>query len=98
MKVVKAHNMTKHAATDKITSGFDDFVSGFDDTVSNVKTDWNGDALQFAFKARGLNFKGALEVTDTDYEIDLTIPFGLRVFEDLVEEKMQEGLDDFLES
>ena len=98
MKVTKAHSMSKQAATDKITAGFAEFVSGFDDTVSNVKTYWEGDALQFAFKARGLNFKGALEVTDTDYEIDLSIPLALRPFEGLVEEKMEEGLEDFLES
>jgi hypothetical protein len=97
MKVVRAHNMTRQAAADKIASSFDEFVSGFDDTVSGVSRTWSGDTMEFEFRARGLNFKGTLEVTDADYEIDLSIPLALRPFEGLVAEKLEEGIDDFLE-
>ena len=97
MKVVKAHNMTQEAAVDKIVSSFDELVSGFDDTVSGVSHAWTDSRLDFEFRARGLNFKGTLDVTDTDYEIELSIPLALRPFEGLVAEKLEEGLDDFLE-
>lgn len=97
MKVVRAHNMTRKAAVDKIVSSFDEFVSGFDDTVSGVSHAWTDSTLDFEFRARGLNFKGTLDVTDSDYEIELSIPLALRPFEGLVAEKLEEGLDDFLE-
>lgn len=98
MKVVRAHNMTREAAVDKMASRFDEFVSEFDDTVSGVSHAWTDSTLEFEFRARGLNFKGVLEVTDTDYEIELSIPLALRPFEGLVAEKLEEGLDDFLDS
>ncbi len=90
--------MTRDAAAERIVSSFDEFVSGFDDTVSGVTRTWSGDTMEFEFRARGLNFKGTLEVTDADYEIDLSIPLALRPFEGLVAEKLEEGLDDFLEA
>ena len=98
MKVVKAHDMTRQAAVDKIASRFDEFVSGFDDTVSDVSHTWTDSTLAFEFRARGLNFNGTLEVTDAEYEIELSIPLALRPFEGLVAEKLEEGLDDFLDS
>ena len=90
--------MTRDAAAERIVTSFDEFVSGFDDTVSGVTRTWSGDTMEFEFRARGLNFKGTLEVTDADYEIDLSIPLALRPFEGLVAEKLEEGLDDFLEA
>ena len=97
MKVVKPHNMTRQAAAEKIVSSFDEFVSGFDDTVSGVTHAWTDSTLEFEFRARGLNFKGTLDVTETDYEVELSIPLALRPFEGLVAEKLEEGLEDFLE-
>ena len=90
--------MTRDAAAERIVSSFDEFVSGFDDTVSGISRTWSGNTMEFEFRARGLNFKGTLEVTDADYEIDLSIPLALRPFEGLVAEKLEEGLDDFLEA
>ena len=89
--------MTRQDAANKIASRFDEFVSGFDDTVSGVSHAWTDSRLAFEFRARGLSFKGTLDVTDTDYEIELSIPLALRPFEGLVAEKLEEGLDDFLE-
>ncbi len=97
MKVTKAHNMTREAAVSKIDGGFSELLTGFDDTVTNVNHSWKDDVMEFSFHARGFDFKGKVGVTDTDYLIDLDIPLMLRAFQGLVEEKLEEGLDEFLE-
>ena len=98
MKVVKAHNMTKEAAKSKVDADFPKLMSGFDETVSDVTCSWQDDLMAFSFHARGFDFKGTLNVTDTELAIDLDIPLMLRAFQGLVQERMEEGLDEFLES
>ena len=98
MKVVKAHNMTKEAARSKVDSAFPNLMAGFDETVSDVTYSWQDDLMAFSFHARGFDFKGTLNVTDSELAIDLDIPLMLRAFQGLVRERMEEGLDEFLET
>lgn len=98
MKVVKAHNMTREAARSKVDSDFPKLMAGFDETVSDVTYSWQDDLMAFSFHARGFDFKGTLSVTETELDIDLDIPLMLRAFQGLVQERLEEGLDEFLES
>ena len=98
MKVVKAHNMTREAARRKVDSDFPKLMASFDNTVSDVTYSWEDDLMAFSFRARGLEFKGTLSVTDTELNIDLDIPLMLQAFQGLVQERLEEGLDEFLET
>ncbi len=98
MKVVKAHNMTREAARSKVDSEFSDLMTRFDETVSDVTYSWQDDLMTFSFHARGFDFKGTLNVTDAELAIDLDIPLMLRAFQGLVQERLEEGLDEFLET
>ena len=98
MKVVKAHNMTREAARSKVDSEFSELMARFDETVADVTYSWQDNIMAFSFHARGFDFKGTLDVTDTELAIDLDIPLMLRAFQGLVQERMEEGLDEFLET
>ena len=97
MKVVKAHNMTREEATRKIDGEFSKLMIHFDETVSDANHSWRDDVMEFSFRARGFDFKGTLKITHDNVDIELDLPVMLRPFQGLAQEKLEEGLDDFLD-
>lgn len=51
---------------------------------------WEGDVLHFAFTVQGQHITGQLEVKDTEFVIDATLPLMLRLFEGKIEKMIKE--------
>jgi len=98
VKVTKAHNMTREDAVRKIDSEFSELMGHFDETVSDETHSWRDSVMEFSFRARGFDFKGTLSVTNDNLDIELDLPLMLRPFQGLAQEKLEDGLDDFLDS
>ena len=95
MRVSKKHNTTKKAARNLVDRELSVLLSHFGESISNARNTWRGDTMDFSFRARGFNFKGTLEIDDTELILNIGIPFLLRPFEGKIREEMERELDNF---
>jgi hypothetical protein len=61
------------------------------------KEEWSGDTLTFAVSGQGQQITGTLEVTDTQFIADATLPLMLRMFEGKIQSMIEQKAGEFLE-
>jgi hypothetical protein len=97
MQIIRRHNRTKQQAKAWVDVKLDEMLRQFGDSVSDTSYRWNGDKMEFAFRAAGLvSFSGTLGVTDSQFHLDLPFPFLAKGFEARAEEEVNKWLDDNL--
>ncbi len=97
MQITRRHNRTRQQAKAWVDVKLDEMLRQFGDSVSDTSYRWNGDTMEFAFRAAGLvSFKGTLGVTDSEFHLDLPFPFLAKGFESRAEEEANKWLDDNL--
>ena len=97
MQITRRHNRTKGQAKAWVDVKLDQMLRQFGDSVSDTSYRWNGDTMEFAFRAAGLvSFNGTLSVTDSEFHLDLPFPFLAKGFEPRAEEEANKWLDDNL--
>jgi hypothetical protein len=60
------------------------------DQVKIEKEDWDGDTLHFAVEAQGQNLSGSLAIKETEFVVDLKLPFYLKPFEGRIQKAILE--------
>ena len=96
MKIVRPHNKTRQAARDTAESLVPTLIQRFGEAVSDPRTKWEGDVMTFSFSARGFDIKGTLEVADTDFQLDIKLPFAAKFFEGTIRSKAEQAIDQYL--
>ncbi len=96
MRVLKKHTRTKEAAKNLVDQQLTLLMNNFGESVSDIRNAWRSDVMDYSFQARGFNFKGTLEITDTGLILDIGIPFLLRPFEEKMKAKIERELDKLL--
>lgn len=54
-----------------------------------LKEEWQGNTLAFEVEIQGKKVSGSLNITDTDYVFDATLPLMWRLFEGKIEKEIQ---------
>ena len=89
--------MSKNGARAWLDEKLGEMLQQFGDRVSDISYEWIGDRLSFQFRAAGMvNFKGTLDVTDTDLRLDLPFPFLARGYQRSAETEINAWLDENL--
>ena len=88
--------MTQQAAKELLDGSLPVLAEQLSSSIPNHSFAWQGDVLNFSFRARGFDIKGTLEITDTDAVLEVNLPFAARLFESTIRSKFERGLDAFL--
>lgn len=97
MQITRQHNRTKQQAKEWVDVKLAEMLRQFGNSVSDTSYRWNGDTMEFAFRAAGMvSFSGTLAVTDIDYHLDLPFPFLAKGFESRAKVEVNRWLDDNL--
>ena len=99
LQITRQHNRTRQQAKAWVDVKLGEMLQRFGDSVSDATYRWEGDTMEFAFRAAGLvSFRGTLAVTDTEFHLDLPFPFLAKGFEPRAEVEVNRWLDDNLPS
>lgn len=60
------------------------------------KEEWSGNTLTFMVSGQGQQISGTLEVTDTQFILDATLPLMLRMFEGRIEQMIESQANNLL--
>ena len=97
MRVVRQHHMTRSDAKDWIESRLQGLLSQFGSSVSGATYSWRGDIMDFSFAASlAGRFNGTIEVTDTDFMMNVPLGFFQRMFEGRAQAAIERWLDENL--
>ena len=81
MRIEVPHKTTRAKARKIVEQKLTTLLSQFGHHADDMKHEWQGDTLQFAFKAKGFTGKGTVEITDKDVIIDGKLPLLAKPFE-----------------
>ncbi len=84
MRVTYEHHSTRAEVRSKIEAGIANALdpnSPYAKYAKDVQYAWEGDKVDFSLRALGANFKGYVEVTDTEVIVEVAMPLLLRAFE-----------------
>ncbi len=96
MRIVRSHNLGKQAARDMVERELPGFISSLGDNISNPQAAWRGDAVEFSFHALGSDFRGTVNIADTELALDLRIPLRLRLFQATIKIEIERRMDEYL--
>ena len=97
MRVVRPHNMTRSDAKDWIESQLQGLLSQFGSSVSGATHTWRGDIMDFSFAVSlAGHIKGTIEVTETDFLMNVPLGFLQRMFEGKARAAIEQWLDENL--
>ena len=93
MRVSAAHGTTRQRAKEIIIEELPRLLQRFGGQVSNPRYSWNGDTLDFSFRAAGADLQGLLHVNERDVEIEVGMPLRFRLFQGRIEHEMRAWCD-----
>jgi putative polyhydroxyalkanoate system protein len=81
MRIAVPHRTTKENARRIIEERVAQLERQYGHYASDMEKNWNGDRLDFGFRARGFSGKGSVEITDTEVIVDGKLPLIAKPFE-----------------
>jgi hypothetical protein len=94
--VTLPHQLGKDEAKRRLSGLLPGLRSEFAGMISDLQEHWEGDALHFAFKARGFAVTGAAEVRPAAVSVDYNLPLLARPFKGQFESGIRERLGKLL--
>ncbi len=73
--------MTADTARGEVERALPGLLQEFGSDVSDISHTWNGNFMNFSFRARGWSIKGKIQVTESEVLIDVNLPILARPFE-----------------
>lgn len=93
MRLSYRHHLTKQQAVQRLEEFRSELLRRYGEEVSDLTVQWSGDVMNVSFRARGFTVSGALTVTETELDLDISLPWLARLFEGQVRERIVETLD-----
>lgn len=79
------HKGTKDEAKERVVSLMRQHEKEIAEHAQDVKTEWKGDTLEFAFTAKGTSISGTLTVREHEYDVYAKLPLMYKMFEGTLE-------------
>lgn len=89
MKFTIPHGGSKEAAIAKVKQMLVEMRPQMEQHATDIKTEWDGDVLTFAFTAEGKHIEGTLTARESDFEVYAKLPLMMRMFEGTIERMIQ---------
>lgn len=86
------HSQTREDARYRLKRFSEGMKSKFQGQVSHLEESWNGDQLNFGFKALGMRIVGEIAVNDTDLDVCCNLPLTAMMFKGKIESEVQKQL------
>ena len=90
------HQLNKEEAAIRLNTFIDRVKNKFQDQVTDIQESWDGDALNFAFKAMGFAIQGKLMVEEEQLALDGKIPLAAMLFKGKIESTIHEELSSLM--
>ena len=74
------HSLPAEEALSRIKDLLGNLKNDHKDLVENTEENWDGNAGQFSFSAKGFNLSGTINVNPSSVDIDAKLPFALSFF------------------
>jgi Putative polyhydroxyalkanoic acid system protein (PHA_gran_rgn) len=94
--VTVPHRLGKDEAKHRLSGLLPGLRREFAGMISDLQERWEGDALQFGFKARGFSVTGAADVRPDVVSVDYNLPLLARPFKGQFESGIRERLGELL--
>jgi hypothetical protein len=82
------HNMSASKAKGRVNMMLNQHRGQIMQQAKIIKEEWQGDTLVFEVEIQGKKVTGSLDITDTDYVFDATLPLMWRLFEGKIEKEI----------
>lgn len=89
MKFTIPHGGSKEEGVQRIKKMLTDMRPQMEEHATDIKLDWEGDVLNFAFTAEGKHIEGTLTAKDKEFDVYAKLPFMMRMFEGTIEKMIQ---------
>ena len=90
LEVAIPHNLSQEEALNRIRNMFTQMKQEHGDKISNLKEEWNGNAGNFSFTAKGFDIAGTLTVNPSNVELKGKIPFALSLFKGAITKTIEQ--------
>ena len=94
MKLSYAHHSTSEAVRGKLEGAIRKALDLGSGQIQHADYAWEGDRLSFSFTAISKTIKGNAQITDTEVQVDVGLPFMFRPFEGKVKSRMLQAFDE----
>jgi len=94
--VTVPHELGQEAALARVTNFLEEVRRDHADRVSDVRGEWKGNALEFAFTASGIPVSGNLAVEDQAVRVSGPLSFMAAMFRGRIEQTIREELQKLL--
>lgn len=74
------HQLPKEEALNRIKGLLNTLKKEQADTITNVREEWKDDTGEFAFRAKGFDLSGLIQVTSSGVDINAKVPFAVSLF------------------
>lgn len=91
-----AHAQGEQGAIERLKAKGDSLRIAFQGQVSDLVETWEGNRLQFAFKAMGMGVSGSLVVEDAKVAFSANLPFAAMMFKGMILERVRSELTEVL--
>src|SRR3954467_15586076 len=81
MRITVPHRTTKENARKIVEQRLPQLERQYGHYANDMEKNWNGERLDFGFKAKGFSGKGTVEITDSEVIIDGKLPLIAKPFE-----------------
>jgi putative polyhydroxyalkanoate system protein len=86
------HALSQEEATSRLQGILEKIKERHASQVSDLKEEWIGNTLNFAFKTFGFNVKGAMNVEPSEVKVDGDLPFAAMMFKGRIEQEVKDTL------
>lgn len=94
MKLSYAHHSTRVAVRGKLDGALQKALDLGGGQIQHADYAWESDCLNFSFTAMGKTIEGNAQITDTEVQVDVGLPFMFRPFEGKVKSRMLQAFDE----
>jgi hypothetical protein len=85
MKITFSHNSTAEDARTTVVDQVPELMKRVGSSVSNSSYDWDGNVMEFSFRAAAADFRGTLEIKEREIVLVFNVPLRFRLFQGTIE-------------
>lgn len=90
MNIKFMHTFSRQEAVIRVKNALNEARPKLGDKATIDEERWDGDMLHFAFTAQGQHISGQLEVKEYEFDLNITLPLMLQLFEVQIKKMIEE--------
>ncbi|MCE9541577.1 polyhydroxyalkanoic acid system family protein [Candidatus Kaiserbacteria bacterium] len=85
MQIILPHKGTQEEGVAHIKRLLQENRAKIQESATDLKEEWDGNVLDFAFTAQGSHISGTLTIRDKEFDLYAKLPLAMRLFEGTIE-------------